>query len=410
MRGPIARATLLTTGVFGLRLVTQACALLVITRMLGAAAYGVFSGIMALALIVGYVAAFGMPLLLTRAVSSRPETRDEVLRSALPWVLGLGSCLLVVYVVACPFLFAVETPPLTVLLAIGAAEILVQPLLLLCAAEWQGRGCIVASQMLQMLPLILRLLVAFAVFVLSPPAPLDAYAAGYLAAGVASTLFAIVVLPERWPGPRSWRVPRLLRLREACGFGATEVTRNGSTEVDKALAASLLPAGEAGLYAASARIMGSVLLPVLAMTVSSLPRLFRDELGDAARMVRLSALMSILAACYGVLVAVLLWCSAPLLPWLFGEQFADLSASVRMLCPVVPGLAMRMVFGNILIASGRPWARVGFEVVGLVMLLVSVPVLARSFGLHGMIAALACSEWSMVVVGAVLARRALARR
>jgi len=51
-KGPIARGTVRTSVVLGLRLVVQAGTLLIVARMLGPGAFGVFAGVAALAVLL----------------------------------------------------------------------------------------------------------------------------------------------------------------------------------------------------------------------------------------------------------------------------------------------------------------------------------------------------------------------
>lgn len=405
MKGPIARATLLTSCVFGLRLILQAATLLVVTRLLGPSAYGAFSGVAALALFMGALAAFGLPLVLMRAVSHDPGAREAALPFALPTILLSGILLTAIFIASCVLLFPGTGISIAVLLPIGTAEILLQPLLLTCAAEWHGRGRVVFAQSLQLLPLGLRLAAAALVMQWMPQAPLVPFAVGYSLASLVAVALAITWLPVRWPAPSRWRLPQPRELRQAFGYAATELTRNGPTELDKTLAARCLPIHEAGLYAAGSRMMGAVVLPVMAMAVSALPRLFRDSHAGAALNARLVRWMTGFALGYGVLLGVLLWFLAPWGERLLGPAYAGAGALLQLLCIVIPGLSLRLVFGNILMAVGQPWMRVALEAAGILALLLVGGILSASHGVTGMAIALACSEWGMALLGGWLVMR-----
>ena len=58
-KGAIARSTIRTSFVLGLRLVVQAGTLLLVARMLGPEQYGAFAAIAALAVLMGTFATFG---------------------------------------------------------------------------------------------------------------------------------------------------------------------------------------------------------------------------------------------------------------------------------------------------------------------------------------------------------------
>lgn len=402
MRGPIARATVRTSAVFGLRLLAQAGTLLVVARLLGPHAYGAFAGVAALAVLLGSLSTFGTHLVLLREVSREPQRRAEVLPFALGTTLLCGSALLVLYLQLTLTLFAQADIAFTVLLALGITELLLQPLLNQPSAELQGHGRIATAQMLSTLPLILRLGVALAVWVLRPSDPLAAYAWGYLAASALTLLLAMRTLQQAWPAWRTWRLPRRAELRDAAGYAVLNLTASGPAELDKTLAAALLPLAAAGVYAAGARVIGALTLPVIAMMLAALPRLFREAETDRARSSRLLRWVFASAFGYSVLLAAALWLAAPLFDTLFGARYAGLADTLRWLTLAVPGMALRITAGSALMALGKPWMRVGFELGGLIVLTLAALLLTSHAPAHAMPLALACAESTMALTGLIM--------
>src|SRR5690606_10035975 len=137
-----------TTLVLGLRLVVQACTLLLVARMLGAERFGAFAAVTAIAVVMGIFSTAGMHLVLLGEVSKDPQRRWSVLAYALPTTLLLGAMLLVAYLVLCLYLLDGQGISPHVLLLLGGTEILLQPLILLGASEQHGLGRIAGSQVL----------------------------------------------------------------------------------------------------------------------------------------------------------------------------------------------------------------------------------------------------------------------
>ncbi|MDE2344557.1 MAG: hypothetical protein KGL63_14415, partial [Betaproteobacteria bacterium] len=96
------------------------------------------------------------------------------------------------------------------------------------------------------------------------------------------------------------------------------------------------------------------------------------------------------------------WIAAPLFDLLFGPRYHGLGDTIRWLTLAVPGMALRIAAGSALMALGRPWMRVGFELGGLVVLTAAAFVLAPRLALSGIPLALACSEWTMALLGWLL--------
>lgn len=403
MKGPIARATLRTIAVFALRLVLQALTLLLVTYLLGPAAYGAFAGVMGLAIFLGALAGCGMPLMQMRAIT-RDGGQGEGLPYATPAVLLVGAVLLLFFVPLCLLAFPESAVGADALLALGLAELVAQPLLVLYAAERHGRGEVARAQLLQVLPLALRTLAAGIVVMVSFDSPLSAYAVAYLLATLGA--LAVARSTAQVVPTHRWRLPCRAEWGEACGYAATDLSRNGPTELDKAVAVRSMSAYDAGLYAAAARIMAAGVLPVMAMVVSALPRLFRESVGPA--LWRLVALMTLIALLYGSVLSALFWVGAGWIDIVMGAAYAGIGDVLRSMCLIIPGVALRLVSGNVLMALGRPWMRVGAELLGVMILICAGGILPSYIGSTGMVVALAFSEWGMALVSSVLVIKLLA--
>lgn len=407
-KGQIALSTLRTSVVLALRLFVQAGTLLLVARMLGAEHFGAFSSIAAIAVMLGCLSTFGTHLVLLRDVSRSGSnsilTQSSVLNVALPTTLLCGSILFLSFLTVLGSVSAVPILSTGGLVAIGISEILMLPLLALRAAELHGRGRVAASQMLLMLPLILRLLVALFIVIFSVSDALSAYAYGYLV--VSTIVLAISMLAVRapWPGVMAWRLPNREMLVTSGGFAAINLSRLAPLELDKALAGKLLALEAAGVYAAASRIVAAAVLPITAMNLSALPRLFREEGSQSSQKHRLLVVMYTVALVLGVLIASGIWLAAPVFPWLFGSDYQDAESVVKLLCLAIPGMTLRAVSGNVLMALGKPWLRIAFETCGMIVLTVMAIALMGKSGASGMAIALICSEWSMAVGGAAFVR------
>lgn len=401
IQGPIARGTLRTTSVLGLRLLVQTGTLLLVARMLGPTQFGAFAGITALAVILGTLATFGTHVVLLGEVSKDPRRRTQVLPYAVPCTLLCGSALLAIYLIITTVALREASVAISVLLAIGITETLLQPLFGLPAAEHLGLGRIARSQLLAILPLAMRLAAAFAVFVLAPSDPLTAYGYGYFVASLVALLIASATMPASWPKPATWRLPTRGQWRNAAGYAALGITATSPAELDKTLAARLLPLGAAGLYAAGARVIGAATLPVIAMLVSALPRLFREGLDQPKRTAHLLSWIFVAALGYSIALAAVLWFIAPIFVLIFGPKYRGIEHTIHWLTLAVPGMALRIASGSVLMALGKPWIRVGFEGVGLAILTATAFLMTSHLGTIGMPLALACSEWGMAAIGIV---------
>lgn len=401
LKGPIARATIRTSFVLGLRLVVQAGTLLLVARMLGPADYGAFAAIAALAVLMGTFATFGTHLVLLAEISKNPDQRQPVLAYAVPTTLISGSVLFLLYLAAGQFWLANASVPLQVMACIGLAETLLLPMYLLPATEELALEKTARSQLLVIFPLALRMAVAGIVMLLAPAQPLVLFAWLYLATALLALVCMKVYKHDAWLRLQDWQLPSKAELKQSAGFATLSLTNAGPAELDKMLAVKLLPLGVSGLYAAASRVIGAATLPVTALLLSALPKLFRQSDSNDAQSRRLNRWIYLSVLIYGLALAGLLWFAAPAVQWLFGSQYQGMTDMLRWLCLAVPGLVLRMTVANELMTSNKPWLRAVFEVLGMATLTIAAFALYPVFGAKGMALALAASEWSMVTVGMI---------
>ena len=398
VRGPTARATLRTSVVLVLRVVLQAATLLLVARLFGPDRFGAYAGLTALGVLLGAMSTFGTHFVLLAETSRSFKRRLRVLPYSVPTVLVTGGALLLLYALLV-LLLPRSGIPAHALVVIAVTEILLMPLLTIPAVQLQATGRAARSQLLLVAPLLLRFLTIAALFVWPVDDVLVAYVYGSLGAALLGLAIATVSQQDPWPALRHWRFARRSELRRAAGFAALNITAAGPTELDKALAMRLLPLGHAGIYAAAARIIAAVTLPVTALVVAVLPKLLHS-MGRHDRINRDMLLLLYASSLgYGVAIAVLVWLLAPLLTWLFGDAYADMRRALELLVFAIPAMTLRMTSGTLLVAADRPWIRVRFEIFGIVALAAAAVLLAPSQGLVGMATALLAAEWTMAFSG-----------
>ncbi|HEY9016964.1 lipopolysaccharide biosynthesis protein [Thiomicrospira sp.] len=410
MKGPIALGTIRTSFALGLRLLIQAGTLLLVARMLGPDEFGAFAGIASLAVLLGALSAFGMNLVLLGEVSREPSRRNEILPYAIPTTLLCGSVLLGFYLVVAYWVLPMSVVPWAAVLAIGVAELLLQPLFILPANEHLALGRTARSQLLLNFPLGLRFLSAVVIVLVQFDQPLLVYGYAYLFVSISSLFLAGATMQAPWPSIKMWRLPKPAELKHSAGYAALAVSAAGPSELDKVIAVKLLPANESGLYAAASRVVGAVTLPIFALMLSALPRLFREGRENSKQTGRLIKWIFAATLGYTILLAGVIWLVSPVFTFLFGDKYAGIEGLVKLLCIAIPGLGLRVVSGSILMTMNRPWIRFALEVLGVVLLLTLALFAVPSLGSGGMILALAVSEWVMAFAGLFMISLQLRRR
>src|SRR5690606_14881056 len=140
---------------------------------------------------------------------------------------------------------------------------------------------------------------------------------------------------------------------------------------------------------------------VVAVLLAAMPRLFRE--GSHVHDSRLPRWIFGVTAAYGLAVACVLWFAAPILEFLFGTKYDGLAEILRYLTIAAPAIAMRFAVGGVVMTRRSPWARAGIEILGLLVLVAAAPRAVRHDPMSGMPMALAFAEWTMAIVGSVIA-------
>jgi len=400
--GPITRSTIRTSVVLGIRLLVQAGTLLLVARLLGASDYGLFAGVAALAVLMGTFSTFGTHLVLLSEVSKCPAIYTQILSYAVPTTLIFGCGLFLLYILICSLLFYNLSLSLVVILCIGITEILLLPLFLLSTMEELALGKTAQSQLWIIFPLFLRTVAVTAVLLVDSSEPLMLFSWLYIGSAIIALYCRKFFKPNAWLKIKDWRLASRQELKNSAGYAALAVTAAGPSEIDKMLAVKLLPLGMSGIYIASARVMGAVALPIMALLLSALPKLFRTHDNSALSSSKLNVWILVTVFIYSVVISTVLWWIAPWIELLFGSNYHGMTDLLRYLCYVIPLLLLRISLANILMSMNRPWLRALIEALGMAFLVLSAVIFSSYFSVLGIIFALAVSEATMVILSLII--------
>ena len=399
MRGDLARSSLQTSLLLGLRVVTQAVVLIMLTRLLGPQLFGNFASASSLAVVLGILPSLGSGYVMMASAPRNSAAVGEVWRYAWPLTALLGLLLLAAYLPVAHLIADASPLSWQVLCCLGAAELLATPFTMLLSFSLQANRRVPISQFVQWLPLALRLLAALPCFLLAQSARLPAYAVlqmltSLIGLGIGFVITNRVVNLHWRP-----RLPNMTELGQGTSYAAMHLVAANPSELDKVLSVRLVDAHDAGIYAATARVMSALVMPVIAMLLAAQPRLFNHAHKPTDQGHRLIRIIALIALGWGMLCWLLLSLCSPLLPRLFGSRFAAMASLMPWLAVVAAPLSLRLAAGTVLVALGRPLERLGFELSGIGVLVAAMLLLGPMLGIRGLALALLTSETSMSLIG-----------
>ncbi|TWI02882.1 O-antigen/teichoic acid export membrane protein [Luteimonas cucumeris] len=364
---------------------------LIIARSLGAEAYGKFAGISGLAALIGTFSGIGMGLLMLQQVSRRTDHFPEYWRKAWGSTLPLGAALALAFGLAGSALMG-GTAGATVFLLVGLVELLFLPLTIVSSYAFQAHNRMGLANMIYVFMPAANLLAGLLFLAFGTAWDLAHYLYFHAAMAALAALAAVIVVVRLLkPG----LVPLSIgttELREAAGFSLMRLADTGLGSFDKTLVLRLAGAEAAGAYTAAFRLATVLVLPVVALSMSALPRLFREgehSRGGASPFV---GKMLRHALVYGLLAGIVMWFAADLLPWLLGETFARAASAAKWmsLSPLLMGLCA--LGSNVLLTSQRRNRRILAQCIGLASMVLIAAWLMPSFGLHGAVLTLLAAQ------------------
>lgn len=397
----MVRSTLGTSIVLGARLLVQAGTLLILARMLGAEDFAIFASISALAVLLGTFSTFGTHLVLLGEMSKDKNTKDTILAYAIPTTIIIGSLLFFIYLGLGYWLFHNIFFSIIIFICIGISELILLPLLSLIIVQDIALEKTVKSQVVALLPLLLRFLSALIIIFIEMENKLLIFLFFYLFSSFLSLFIVKFLNNSAFQTTEKWILPSSLQLKNSAGYAVLALSALGPNELDKILAVKLLPLNIGGAYIAASRIIGAATLPVVALILSVFPKLFRMKEHELKKK-NLNYLILKMVLVYGLLLSLILWFGAPFFEIIFGEKYLGIGEMLQWFCFVIPALTLRIAIGSLLVTMGRPWLRAGFEIFGMVFLFFSILILYPYFDGKGIIIALTVAEFFMLIIGVII--------
>ncbi|MCQ4161108.1 oligosaccharide flippase family protein [Roseomonas sp. GC11] len=361
------RALALDIGVlfsgFTLQLLTQVGWLVLALRVLGPDGYGLFASLTAVTVALSFLVGLGSDQLLIRHVAAEPAALRRWLGHGLlaTTATGLPLALLLLLLLPLAEIGRIGTGPL---LAVLLADLLCGRYANLCTVVAIATGQAGRQSQATVLVGALRLAAIALAGLLPGGLSIAAWAWWYLGASTLAALgcLALVVRDHGWPIP-TWINGHW---REGTAFAAEAALQASVADLDKPIVLQLAGPTEAGLYAATFRIIGTLYLPLRALGYAFYGRLFRRPEAErpAYGLRMLPAGLGIgLAAALGVLLC------ADLLPLIFGPAYAALPPLLRLVCLMPAAYGAFYLGADVLSATRRQPLRLGIVTLSLALTL-----------------------------------------
>lgn len=387
--GRLAKNTVVVMFWQGIRVVAQALWLVLIARALGPQGYGAFAGIAGLGNAVGGLAGLGLGLVMYRDVAQDPICFSERWSQTVVATTASGSLLAAGFVICSGSVLGYTDK--VVIVGVAVSEIVCFPFVTAAAFAFAAHERMSLSAALPAMLASSRVIAVLAFLLLPNAKTLANYVWFHASAtavfvGISLLMVRILLRPAVAPIVFSWR-----QLCDGLAFSAVWMTGNALTSLDKALVLRLAGSEVAGLYASAYRFAMVLALPVDALVMAAMPRLFRQG-GGVPSNPRLIRRLLLVTIAYGLLSGVSLWLIADLLPLLLGDRFVAATGAVKWMGIFLPFYGLCVLGGNLLMARGYRMLRLMVEGAGLASLVLFGIWLLPRFGLNGAVTMMIASE------------------
>ena len=366
--GGLARGTLLVSLGMGVRTGIQAFVFLGIARILQTESYGAFCAVLALAGATGSLSGMGASMLIIRDTSRDaalfPETWGSYLfcwSVTTPILFGLFT---LVAVTCLP-----SAIPLSIIVAIGLAEIALVPLSTASGQAFQAFGRMKDFSRLLTFPVAFRLagvmLLIPVSYVSGDSERLLIWSVLYFVAAACAAGYAFRQVMRHLGAPQypAWRsIPTTMR--EGFPFAVGGAALRVYADIDKTMISSMISLEVTGFYSAGYRVMDMAAIPVTALVETSAPRFFREGMKGKEAGFRYLCRILPVPLLYATTAAILLYIGAGVIPLILGETYGGAVDSLRWLAWLPLFSTLRYLFQTVLGTSGHQAPAVVLVLVG----------------------------------------------
>lgn len=328
----------------------------ILSDLLSTADYGEFTGVIAIATIIGPLSTFGANWVLIRRGVLHDNIRGETGRALYTAATGTTAAVLAVTATAVVLPGVLADYSRVTMLLILFGQVTAYWLLELGVTSAVAMADLRQAAILRTVAGVVRILAVLA-FAVGPGDSIDSWAwyfgGGQLVAA-ASVHFLLARASGGWP---SLKKTPLHEYRAGFPYGLGNTTESFLAASDKPILSDAGFRGQDGIYGAGYRVVSLGFMPMMALLRAQDRRFFRHGSGGSASANQAGMKMAVHGLLATVPVSIGLWLLAPALTLVINDRFAEAEEVIRYLAllPIIKGF--QFSFGNSLTAAGTQQTR-----------------------------------------------------
>jgi O-antigen/teichoic acid export membrane protein len=361
----------------------------VLARYFEPTRYGLYVGTLSAILFLSPFASLGAGDLLCKRYASQLTRMPQCLSLARGLASVGGLVTLALLVIARTTVL--PSIPLTMLLALGAAELLCNAWTDVAIYASQAAERLVLSSIIRAVQGGTRLLALVAMLAIDSSPTLTTWSLWYLGAAFASTVVGNWIIDSAFGGFRRLILPSRANAREGTALMLGWGTDRIRSDADKFLLLRLDSSGATGIYGAAYRVIDIAFVPVRALTAATGARFWRDG-RDPKEARRLAIKLTLPAAAYGAAIGVGVLIFAPLIEDILGSDWHDTTNVLRWLALVPLITALQIFPATALTTSDKARTRIVLVIAAVLGNIALNVALIPRFGWRGAAGATIATE------------------
>jgi O-antigen/teichoic acid export membrane protein len=340
----------------GARLPVQALYFVLIARSLGAQGYGAFLGVTALVAILAPFGGLGSGSILIKNVARDETCFRSYWGKTLVVTAATGIFLTLVVFLLSMFLLPASIPFLLVV-CVSLADLIFSRFLDASCQAYQAFQRLGRTSQLSFLPFLARLIALFILLVTTKASTPEQWGYYYLSSIVVCAAIGIFLVHRELGTPTFDRDVIFSDLKEGLFFSISNSSLNIYNDIDKTVLARLSTLGAVGIYGAAYRIIDVAFTPVRSLLCASYARFFQSGQGGMRGAVKFAAKLLPYAVGYGLAASLVLFFSAPILPYILGREYTETVLALRWLSLLPLLKSVHYVAADTLTGAGFQGAR-----------------------------------------------------
>ncbi len=328
----------------------QSVYFILIARLLGPFEYGLFAGAFALTSILGQYSAMGSGTLFLRYV-----TADRKQFSAYWGNILVATTVASVLIVLALSLVSGEVlgaGSRAITLLAATANCFCFQLTASAAKVFQTYEQLRITAALTLANNFARTLAAGVMLMVLHRATAYQWSAATVALSLLTAAASVIVVTLKFGRPSFSSAQMRRNLLEGFGYSFASSTATAYNDIDKTMLSHYGMNAANGIYSMAYRIIDVATIPILAIREAAMPRFFRSGVDGIRAAAPLAVVLLKRAVPLGLLAAVIVFVTAPLIPHLAGSGFRETVLALRWLCLIPLFRSLHQMTGSAITGSG----------------------------------------------------------